>query len=296
MPPTPRTLRLSDGRRLAWYEFGDPAGTPCLYMAGTPESGLAGGCYDAAADKAGIRWISVDKPGYGHSDPCPRRTLTQWAADVAELTAHLELKHYAVAGESGGGAHALAVSHAHPDEVTVTILLAAMGPGHERWVRKGMRPTNVLIFYLGVYFPAALRVPLAVMRQALRIPPIADRMERQAPAADRVAVADPDYKMRHLAVPDAFRGGTRPVAEELRLFGRSWEFDLAEIRGTVHLWHGSKDVNVPIAVARGMADALPDAVPHFFSDAAHTVGFEQRHEVMKIIAGATVPVSPEEVK
>ncbi|MFC3577430.1 alpha/beta fold hydrolase [Streptomyces yaanensis] len=73
-----QTLRLSDGRRLAWYEFGDQAGTPCLYMPGTPEFGLAGGCYGAAADKAGVRWISIDIPGYGHSAPCPRRTLAQW--------------------------------------------------------------------------------------------------------------------------------------------------------------------------------------------------------------------------
>ncbi|MFC3577429.1 alpha/beta fold hydrolase [Streptomyces yaanensis] len=214
------------------------------------------------------------------------------AADVDELTAHLGLKHYAVAGESGGGPHSLAVSHAHPDEVTVTLLLAAMGPGHERWVRKGMRATNILLHYLGVYCPAALRIPLAVML----IPPFNHRLERQVPAADRAAVADPDYQRRRLAEPDAFRGGTRPVAEELRLLARPWEFDLAEIRGTVHLWHGSKDVNVPIAVARGVADALPDAVPHFFPDAAHAVGFGQRHEVMKIIAGATRPVSPKEAK
>ena len=63
--PVPCLLRLPDGRELAWYEFGDPEGVPCIYTAGTPESGLAGGCYDAAARRAGVRWISIDKPGYG---------------------------------------------------------------------------------------------------------------------------------------------------------------------------------------------------------------------------------------
>jgi pimeloyl-ACP methyl ester carboxylesterase len=294
--PIPHSLRLADGRALAWYEFGDPAGAPCLYMPGTPESGLAGGCYDSAAAEAGVRWISLDKPGYGHSDPYPRRTLGQWAGDVAELTAHLGLRRYAVAGESGGGPHALAVSHARPAEVTVTVLLAAMGPGHEAWVREGMRPTNVLLHHIGVRFPALLRLPLAVMRQALRVPAIAERMERAAPPADRAAVADPEYRIRHLAVPDALRHGTRPAAEELRLFARPWEFGLDQIQGPVHLWHGSEDVNVPVAVARAMADALPDAVGHFLPGAAHAVGFEQRHEVMTVITGATRQVGSKETK
>jgi hypothetical protein len=34
------------GRRLSWYEFGDPDGSPVIYTAGTPVSGLGGGCYD----------------------------------------------------------------------------------------------------------------------------------------------------------------------------------------------------------------------------------------------------------
>lgn len=282
---TPRTMRLSDGRTLAWYEFGDPDGVPCLYIAGTPESGLAGGCYHLAAEKAGVRWISVDKPGYGRSDPCPRRTLAQWAADVEELAAHLGLERYAVTGESGGGPHALAVSHALPASVTLTVLLAAMGPGHEPWVRKGMRPTNVMFYYLARYLPAALRVPLAVMRWALRVPPIAGLMARGGPAADRKAAAHPEYRIRHLAVPDAFRAGTRAAADELRLLARPWGFEPADVTGPVHMWHGDRDVNVPIAVARAMAAALPSCVPHFVPGSAHAVGFEQRAAVMATIAG-----------
>jgi pimeloyl-ACP methyl ester carboxylesterase len=284
---TPRTMSLPDGRGLAWYEFGDPHGVPCLYIAGTPESGLAGGCYHPAAKEAGVRWISVDKPGYGRSDPCPRRTLAQWAADVEEFTAHLGLDRFAVAGESGGGPQALAVTHAMPGKVTVTVLLAAMGPGHEAWVRKGMRPTNVMFHYLARYLPVALRVPLAVMRQAVRMPVVSGWMSQGGPAADRRAAAHPDYRIRHRAVPDAFRAGTRAAADELRLLARPWGFDLADVTGPVHMWHGDEDVNVPITIARAMAAALPSCVPHFVSGAAHSVGFEQRAAVMATKAGRT---------
>src|SRR4051812_16891061 len=59
----PESLRLAEGRALAWYEYGDAAGLPCVYTTGTPASGLAGATYDKAAAEAGVRWISVDKPG-----------------------------------------------------------------------------------------------------------------------------------------------------------------------------------------------------------------------------------------
>ena len=71
-------MTLPDSRRLSWHEFGDPDGSPVIYTAGTPVSGLGGGSYDEAARAAGLRWISPDKPGYGGSDYQPKRSLTSW--------------------------------------------------------------------------------------------------------------------------------------------------------------------------------------------------------------------------
>lgn len=282
--PAPKTMRLRDGRLLAWYEFGDRDGVPCLYMPGTPESGLAGGCYETAARDAGVRLISVDRPGYGHSDFAAGRTLRSWPADVDQLAEHLGLQRYAIAGESGGGPHALAVSHALAPSVTVTVLLAAMGPGTESWVREGMRPSNVMFYFLARYLPGLLRLPLLAMRHAQDRPQLTAWFERQAPAADRRVTQDPDYQVRHQAVPDALRAGTAAAAQELALFARPWEFDLAALSGPVHLWHGSEDTNVPIRVARALAARLPHAATHFVSGAGHSVGFEQRAEVMRTVA------------
>ena len=89
--PPMQSLQLNDGRRLAWYEYGDPQGAPCIYTTGTPASGLTGVMYDAVARETGVRFISVDKPGYGHSDFLPGRRLVDWPRDVAALADHLDL-------------------------------------------------------------------------------------------------------------------------------------------------------------------------------------------------------------
>lgn len=286
--PVPSLLRLRDGRLLSWYEFGSPEGTPCVYQPGTPESGLAGACYDKAAASAGVRWISVDRPGYGHSDPHPGRSLLDTADDVRELIDHLRLDQVAIAGESGGGPHAMAVAHGLGTRARLLVLLAAMGPGNEPWVRHGMRPSNRALYWLARLAPRTLRAPMRLMSamtaKAERSPAFAQRLERSLPEPDRRASADPEYQVRHLAGRDAFRQGVTGAAEELALFARPWRFAVKEVSTPAHIWHGSLDVNVPISVARSMSHRLPRVTTHFFEDQAHAVAFDRRAEVMEVIS------------
>src|SRR6185437_13977043 len=121
-------VTLADGRRLRWYEFGDPDGLPVVYTAGTPVSGLGGGSYDASARAAGLRWISPDKPGYGGSDFHPGRSVASWSDDVAALADRLGLNRFALAGESGGGPFTLVAAHLLTDRVSVAAVIATAGP------------------------------------------------------------------------------------------------------------------------------------------------------------------------
>ncbi|GAA0516716.1 hypothetical protein GCM10011581_46720 [Saccharopolyspora subtropica] len=94
---------LSDGRKLAWAEWGPAGGSPVLLCPGAATSRWLGFGADVV-DRLGIRLISLDRPGLGASDPAPGRTLDDWARDVAELG----LPDLAVIGYSAGGPFALA--------------------------------------------------------------------------------------------------------------------------------------------------------------------------------------------
>jgi pimeloyl-ACP methyl ester carboxylesterase len=286
--PVPQLLRLSDDRLLSWYEFGSADGVPCVYLPGTPESGLAGECYSRSARTAGVRWISLDRPGYGRSSPHPGRSLLDTADDVRQLLDHLGIDRAAVAGESGGGPHALAVAHGLGPRVPLLVLLAAMGPGDEPWVQHGMRPSNRAMFWMARLAPRTLLAPMVLMsaltKLAVRFPAFAERLSSGLPDPDRRATSQPEYDVRHLAGPDAFRQGARWAAQEVALFVRPWPFVLQDVTTPVHLWHGSQDVHVPISIARAMSERLPHVTTHFSADHAHAIGFEQRDEVMEIIA------------
>ena len=276
---TPQLLHLPDGRRLAWYEFGDPRGRPCIYTTGTPASGLMGLVYHEAERNAGVRWISVDKPGYGHSDFQPRRRLLDWPGDIEALAQCLRLERFAVAGESGGGPHALALAYALPRRISVVLLVSAMGPGHEDWVREGMNPLNRHLFWVARHAPWLLRWSLSRMALNLRDPNRRARFMQKRlailPPAERARVGEPEtLNLQMEAALSAFRQGSSAAAQEMRLFTSKWGFRLEDISTPVVLWHGVEDASVPAEVARHMAAALPNCHSHFVEGAGHALSLE----------------------
>ncbi|MFF5289442.1 alpha/beta fold hydrolase [Paractinoplanes globisporus] len=72
--------------------------------------------------------------------------------------------------------------------------------------------------------------------------------------------------------------------QELALIKRGWTFPLSEVATPVHLWHGARDRNAPIAFARRLAQELPDATLHVSESSGHDVGVDCNGEVMSVLA------------
>jgi pimeloyl-ACP methyl ester carboxylesterase len=283
-------VRLADGRRLAWQECGDPAGAPCVYLPGTPTAAVAGLAYDDSARRAGVRWIAVDKPGYGSSDLHPSRRLLDIGGDISRLADHLGLDRFAVAGESGGGPWALAAAVTIPDRLSAVVVAAGTGPP-EAGVA-GMRRDNRWLLAVARRVPWLLAVPMAATRRQLRDPARAATLVRQqlarAPQAEQ-RMYDDQPRLLDIAVAagaEALRPGTRGAVQELALIARPWGFRLADVRTHVDIWHGAHDVNVPVGTARTVAAALPDCTLHIDADAGHGVGLLHADEMMATVVSA----------
>ena len=118
----PLSIKLKDGRALNRYEFGDPTGHPCLFLPGAGTSGLGGAALAETATNAGIRLLSLDRPGLGRSDPVPQRRLRDWPDDVEQLADVLGLHRFGLLGHSVGGAYALAVTQRLEDSITLNVI------------------------------------------------------------------------------------------------------------------------------------------------------------------------------
>jgi pimeloyl-ACP methyl ester carboxylesterase len=279
----PDVIVLADGRRLSWHEFGDPDGSPVIYTAGTPVSGLGGACYDETARAAGLRWISPDKPGYGGSDYQRTRSLPSWGHDLATLADHLGLDRFALAGESGGAPFTLAAAHQLADRVSVVALIAAGGPMGTA-ERAGMKASARVMNWLARNAPALNMVRVAAMRRELVSPERRERALHRDMAAAPDAVHAAAARIEIQAVADALRQGSRATVQELALIKREWTFPLSEVTTPVHLWHGARDRNAPIAFARRLARELPDATLHVSDSSGHDVGVDCSTELMSVVA------------
>src|SRR4051812_29914311 len=100
-------LKLSDGRKLSYIEYGEPKGRPVIFSHGFSDSSLIRNPDETLVKNLGLRVIAADQPGVGESSPLPGRKMVDWGKDMAELADHLGLDKFSVVGHSGGGPHAL---------------------------------------------------------------------------------------------------------------------------------------------------------------------------------------------
>ena len=106
-PRSDETVKLADGRMLAYCEWGNPEGVPVVFLHGSPLSRLWRPDV-AVTNAAGCRLITLDRAGYGHSDPPSELSLRVWTDDVAEFADLLRLERFAIVGFSAGDKFAAA--------------------------------------------------------------------------------------------------------------------------------------------------------------------------------------------
>jgi hypothetical protein len=97
-------LGLDDGRTIGYATWGDPEGTAVFIGHGTPGSrrALSPGLDDPEwLRQQRLRFICIDRPGYGYSDPWPEASLLDCAEDFVRLADHLGLERFAALGDSG---------------------------------------------------------------------------------------------------------------------------------------------------------------------------------------------------
>lgn len=265
-------LRLPDGRALAWSEFGARGGRPVLYFHGFPGSRLEAGAVARGAERAGVRLISVDRPGFGGSEYQRGRRLLDWPTDVSALADHLGLERFALAGASAGAPYALACAHALPERTSAVGLACPLAPPRVRGLRRGMFRPNRVGLAAAAIGPWFVWPTLALLsRRMLRDAEGAiARLARALPAPDRELLERPELRALFAEVTrEAFRGGARGPAREVLVMNQGWGFELSSVTQPVQLWHGERDGVLPVAMGRWLANALPRCEARFFPDEGH---------------------------
>lgn len=285
LPDIAHVIRLRDGRRLGYAEYGDPAGRPVFFLHGLPGSRLTLLPDDPIARDLGLRIIAPERPGYGLSDFQPGRALLDWPADMVALAVALKIERFAVIGLSGGAPHALACAAKLPGRITCCLLVSPLGPTTvpEAVADLPLRPRLTYLVCRRLPFSFLQFALRPAARRAARAPEqLIPRMARLLPAPDRAALLEPAVtrRMRESQV-EAYRPGPAATAWETRLVLQPWGFDLASIRVPVHLWHGEMDKTVPVSLARYLARVLPNCTATYLPDEGHFLWYKHWEEILR---------------
>jgi pimeloyl-ACP methyl ester carboxylesterase len=276
-------IKLSDGRDLAYEEYGDPHGTPVFLFHGAPGSRLFHP-YDEITKRLGIRLITVDRPGYGGSTFQSNRCILDWPADIAQLADFLELTRFAVAGHSGGGPHTLACAYALPDRVRAAAVLSGAGPADAPGITEEMNPLNTFAFHFGRYIPWPIwRALIWIFSHEQAANPahaIDMNIDKRSPADDEV-FRIPEIRANCIQSDiEAYRQGLLGYAWEARLLTRPWGFALEEIKVPVYLWHGTADDVTSVRMGRYMAKHIPNCKATFCEGEAHMLLVPHWEEIL----------------
>jgi len=252
------TVRLSDGRALAYAEWGDPAGTPVLHFHGIPGSRLERHPDDRVYARLGIRYITVDRPGYGRSDPSPGRTFVDWGADVADLNAALGIDRFRAFAVSGGAPFALAVAAVFPESVERVTIVSGVGPSDREGAFVGMDWSERMTYWAAPRFPRATSAATgAVLGGAARASDLVGRIASHA--GKTVASRASEARALSEQLRESLRQGARAAVWENALCAQPWGFELSSVESPVQLWHGERDRVCPLHHAEYVASAMPNA-------------------------------------
>ena len=239
------TLKLRDGRTLGWGQYGEEVGTPVFFFHGTPGSRMMRHPDISITEKLKVRIITMDRPGFGLSDPKPSRTFWDWPDDVQELADALQIERFGVIGFSGGGPYAMACAYRMPERVTAVSLVSSLSPPHLRGSQKPLPLVIRLLFSCSRSVPGVLPVVVnpIVRKVRQRFDAAYDRFAGYLPECDRKIFLDPQIKkVFKESLSEAFRQGSSGFLTELAMQNRPWGFDIGEIRQKIYVWHGSLDL------------------------------------------------------
>jgi len=279
LAPTERFIEIADPRlRLRVQEVG--SGRPILLVHGTV--GPAGWPSLIEAMRGGGRFIVLDRPGWGGSDPIDIRSRDYRRLAAAILVGTLDalgIERAVVIGGSIGDVWALSLAEHHPDRVERIVLLGG-GP-----LRRQIRPPRFIRVLASALGAVIVRLPMSAGRTRSILAgsghgaSLADGRIPDEFVAYRVSLGNDTAAMRH----------ERSMVRHL-VRGRGWREDvpfddeaLSRIAApTLFVWGTSDDVGDP-ATWRRLVAAMPDARLSVVDGAGHMPWFDEPRTVAATI-------------
>jgi len=263
-----KTLKLSDGRDLAYEEYGDPDGTPVIFNHGLSDSRLIRNPDDDLTASLGVRVIAAHQPGVGGSSPQSGRKMVDWGKDMAELADQLGLDHFNVAGHSGGAPHALSIAVRAPDRV---VLASPVAPLDEKGMGKLMinKDMKLIVKLHHLHRVIKWASNSAAKKAEKDIPTFVETTAKDDESDAPTSLRDDAQREMFEASFTAgmIQGGEGMFEMTMALW--DWGFEPEDVTHHVELFYGDNDDILDPKMPLHVATRLPHCTTHTWPGAGH---------------------------
>jgi pimeloyl-ACP methyl ester carboxylesterase len=279
-----RSAQVSDGRTVAWTEYGPVDGTPLLRVPGTPGSRWSIRSDRTPWAERGLRVLTTERQGYGASTRQPGRRIAEHSDDLAQILDLNGIDRAWVTGGSGAAPHILSFAARHPDRVRAITVLAGAAPLNDEQVGQMIelnqrsnklcqaRDVEGLTELLGPYREGVLADPLGGFRGLMK----------EAPAEDQAVMNDPGWQaVFSRAIREALGQGLEGWLDECFAITNEWgEIELADVTASVTWWHSAEDRNAPLEAAQTLVARLPHARLNVWPDGGHFAAYHREGQIL----------------
>jgi pimeloyl-ACP methyl ester carboxylesterase len=202
-----------------------------------------------------LRFIGVDRPGYGYSDPWPEANMLDCAGDFVRVADDLGLGRFAALGVSGGAPYVIALGALVPERVgrVAVVRVADIGLDEEE-------------------SPEGLAADLGEEARMLREDPDEWYAEfcAEVPEVDRRVLERPEVRAFAIEmVQEAVRQGAVGWVDDVLRQERPWPFRLDEIGAEVRFHHGEDDTLASPQHAKKLAEGIPGSRLRLYPGEGH---------------------------
>lgn len=271
---------LPDGREMAWRWWGEPDGTPVLRIQGTPASRLYRNPDSSVQQALGVRYLMIDRPGYGGSTRKPGRGIADVADDLAAVVRAHGVERIPAMGTSGGGPHVLALAGRHPDLVAAATVVVGGTPLEPDEVKQlvGVNAQGYAAAEKG--WQELFDLLVQIRERLLGADGMAGVL-KDAPETDRKLMADRAWqRIERENLAETLKQGAEGWTDESFAMHGSWDFDPSVIETSVAWWHGDDDKNAPLSAARRVVARLPKVDLHVWHHEGHFASLTHDEEIV----------------
>lgn len=287
---------LPGQRKLAYAEYGDPDGKPVFHFNGSGGSRLDWPGSQTMLRELGIRFISTDRPGHGHSDPVEHRHLLDWPRNISVLADKLGIDRFYVEGWSAGGAYALACAHELPHRVIACATLGGVAPPDRPHPLANMAPE------IASWMRNAREAPELVLAERRRLwemikgksaADVGAMLVASLPgdgtaADDRTVLESADLQaLLGANVKEGYRQGPDgPLQDDMAVNG-DWGLALEDITIPVIIWQGAQDLNVPLVQGTFLHQRIPNSEIIVLPGTAHLFPLLRWNDILRKLTSAS---------